>query len=122
MGIKVLHTKGRPAQVILDLNLFFSMANPDRLKEAKEYKQLTKLYLDQANDSLNEDPSNYSSFADWMKALYKIDKKNPKEFSTKYGMTILEFRKQIWDLEKNKSELIPFQDFKRKWKKVKTAK
>jgi hypothetical protein len=32
-------------------------------------------------------------------------------------MTIMEFRKQIWDAEKNLTGLISFRDFKKKWQR-----
>ena len=47
MPIKILRTKGKPAQVILDLNLLFSIAIPDKLKKIKEYQQLTNIFQEQ---------------------------------------------------------------------------
>lgn len=122
MDIEILQPKGKPAQVIIDINLFFSIVTPDKLKEIKKYKQLVKIYNEQINNTISEDVNDYSTFEDWNKALCKIDKRNPDEFSHEYGMTIQEFRKQIWDAEKNISNLISYQDFKQKWKKRKIAK
>ena len=117
MGIKVLHSKGKPPQVVLDLNLFLSIVLPEKLKEVKDYQSLLDSFRQEVTLSESEDPKYFDSFESWMKALYKLDGRESNEVLKEYGMTIMEFRKQIWDAEKNLTGLLSFRDFKKKWQR-----
>jgi hypothetical protein len=117
MGIKVLHSIGKPTQVILDLNLFLSIVVPEKLKEVKDYQSLLESFQQEISVSQSEDPKDFDNFENWMQALYKLDGRDSNEILLDYGMTIFEFRKQIWDAEKNVIDLISFRDFKKKWQK-----
>jgi hypothetical protein len=122
MDIKIIQTKGKRPQVVLDISLFISIISPEKAKDIQNFKQIEEVFHQQTKTEINEDPTFYHTFEEWMNALFIIDQRDPKEILLDYGMTLEEYRKQIWEAEKNLQDVMSYASFKKKWKKIKSVK
>jgi len=73
-------------------------------------ERLFQYYIGE-NEIYIEDAQNYSTFEKWNSTLQKLDGRNDKEYLPEFDMTLIDYRKIIWDMEQ--SENLSFEDGKK---------